>query len=275
MHAIAQIALADLLGGFQQRGDGRADLSGHVARDPDGEEQNEQRDQREQQQVQAAEGLLVHRQAIIIGDRTIDLAAAWPPDPAACAQKEPAVPSHRSERCAVYSSPVARVRNRAKHPRAAVRIAQSRAFFDLVRLAEAFVKIGALGDRLGRQPVCLGGELVAALPDSSALAICTRSIFMVCAGRLNHLSRFRFSTDTLHSTRKNDRQDAERQRAADQLGLDVRAGPVALPLDVQLHAGAEQHEAQRHGEDEDQRGNGPEQSRSAGCWRARAQSDRG
>ena len=67
VHAIAQIAFANLLGRLEQRGDGRADLSGHVARDPDGEEQNEQRDQRQQQQIHAAEGFAVHGQPVVFG----------------------------------------------------------------------------------------------------------------------------------------------------------------------------------------------------------------
>ena len=58
---------------------------------------------------------------------------------------------------------------------------------------------------------------------------------------------------------KEDRQHTERQRAADQLGFDVRAGTVGLPLDVQLHHGAEQHEAERDRKNEDQRRNGPKQ----------------
>ena len=94
-------------------------------------------------------------------------------------------------------------------------------------------------------------------------------MFMLRAGRLNQLSRFRFRTETLHSTRKNTGSSAERERAADQLGFDVRAGPVALPFDVQLHAGAEQDEAQRDGQNENQRGNGPEQNRLLDAGRAR------
>ena len=88
VHAISQIAFSNLLGGFEQRGDGRADLSGHVARDPGGEEKNEQRNQRQQQQVQAAEGFAVDGQPVIFGDVTSKSRPVWRPDSRACARKE-------------------------------------------------------------------------------------------------------------------------------------------------------------------------------------------
>ena len=54
------------------------------------------------------------------------------------------------------------------------------------------------------------------------------------------------------------RRDAEGQGAQDQLGLDARAFAAAAPVDVQLHDGAHQHEAQRDHQHEDQAGDGPE-----------------
>ena len=55
-----------------------------------------------------------------------------------------------------------------------------------------------------------------------------------------------------------DRQETQGECAHHQLGLDARAFPVALPLDVELDAFAEQYEPQRHHEDEDEARDGPE-----------------
>jgi hypothetical protein len=55
------------------------------------------------------------------------------------------------------------------------------------------------------------------------------------------------------------REQAERQRAEYKLRADARAFLVPLPLQIQLHRLLEQHETKRDRQQEDQRGDRPEQ----------------
>ena len=58
--------------------------------------------------------------------------------------------------------------------------------------------------------------------------------------------------------------EAEGERADHQLGLDARTLAAALALDVELDELADQNPAERHHEEKNQAGNGPENQRLIG-----------
>ncbi len=273
LHAIPQVALAHFSRGFEQRGDGLSDLPRKQQRDPGGHEQDEQRDYQQEQHVQTADGISLGCELIVFPNVFLNLRLLLRQIHTGAHPQHQRVRLNRlsgiDSRCAIGSGrAIAKYRARreqlaavffvlAQLPGVAVRGLHPQIGDTILRAHSR--EIGSTRAHLRHRGDPVHQRLGAALHfvaerDARVDQIDTHA-FRRAAEPLVHRA---IQNRVAEHHQKHHRQQAQRQRAQHQPRLYMRPFAIGLAIDVQLHAGAEQHESQRHRQDDDQRGDGPQ-----------------